>query len=56
MFRQRTCGLFIFFFEAEEDIRDSVASRGRGDVDNRQNKIGQRRAGFFKQKTAYELA
>ena len=31
-------GMCIFFFQAEDGIRDSVASRGLGDVYKRQNK------------------
>ena len=38
--------LFVFFFQAEDGIRDLVRSRGLGDVYKRQNKDGSFLAGW----------
>ena len=39
------CLLFLFFFQAEDGIRDLVRSRGLGDVYKRQLLLNERREG-----------
>ena len=45
--RCRTVLTSIFFFQAEDGIRDLVRSRGLGDVYKRQSTIWQKRSGDY---------